>query len=192
MCLTRIYGLVFFRIIFPYSKHFDNYFRKKQPLRKFTFYQWIMFLIMKNTLLLLIFLSITFVGFAQESKKLPIVEGKTVKTQQIEKKHSNHDENQKLENKSDEPVIILKLSSSGNSQVTDTQQELTPDQIQKIDERILAKQSLINSIDKKVLDVKNNPEANKKAEENGWFLQMENNRKAAAEEIEKLNALKNK
>lgn len=145
---------------------------------------------MKNFILLIFISLLSNSLFAQEAKKIQTVENKTVKIQPSKTRYSNHDADQV--NKDQESKIILTLSSKDNSSEKVNEEKLTPEQLEKIDERILVKENLIASIDKKVLDVKSNPEEDKKAQENGWYTQMETTKQEAIRDIEKLNALKNK
>lgn len=134
--------------------------------------------------------SLAVTSWSQEAKKIQAIENKTVKIQPNKTSYSNHDADQVSKDK--EPKIILTLSSKDNSSENVTEEKLTPEQIQKIDEEIKAKNSLIEAIDKKIDIVKNNPIEDKKAQETGWYAQMEESKKSALNDIEKLNALKNK
>lgn len=148
-------------------------------------------LFMKQLILMFFFLtSLAVTSWSQEAKKIQAIENKTVKIQPNKTSYSNHDADQVSKDK--EPKIILTLSSKDNSSENVTEEKLTPEQIQKIDEEIKAKNSLIEAIDKKIDIVKNNPIEDKKAQETGWYAQMEESKKSALNDIEKLNALKNK
>lgn len=148
------------------------------------------FKFMKNFILLIFISLLTNSLFAQEAKKIQAIENKTVKIQPSKTRYSNHDADQISNDK--EPKIILTLSSKDNTSENVTEEKLTTEQIAKIDERIQVKENFIQAIDKKVLDVKSNPEEDKKAQEIGWYNQMETAKQEALHDIEKLNALKNK
>lgn len=151
-------------------------------------------LFMKRLILSFFFLvTIVSLSWCQEAKKIQVDDTKIVKLQSNKTTYSNHDFDQKSTEK-DQP-IILRLSSNerATSNVkTENEIDSTTDQSDKIDELIKAKESLISAIDKKVDDVKSSDEEFKKAQELGWFDQMEASKKSALADIEKLKSLKNK
>lgn len=156
---------------------------------------------MKNTLIVIILTLFSVHVFGQEKAKINVVEGKTVKSAHNKTTYSNHDSKVGTDKKSsEEPVIILRLSSSDNVVADEKKTEVIPASnnensdkpivkekpVKSIDQQIQDLDTYINAIDIKVEWVKNNPEEDKMAKETGWYEKMNENRKNSLNQKEKL------
>lgn len=152
---------------------------------------------MKKNLLILLMFTFTGTLFAQtkvESEK------KTIKVENVELKTVKHENTKSVkfasaEDKNESQNISIGASNSESEKMdnndanfkienNETKNENT------IEEQLMYYESLIKSIDKKVLVVKNDSVENERAKETGWFEQMESNRLTALNRIEELKKLK--
>jgi CRISPR/Cas system CMR subunit Cmr4 (Cas7 group RAMP superfamily) len=101
-----------------------------------------------------------------------------------------------------EPVIIQRLEYKSEENTSTQKEIISEDPIpaeskekeiepaKTIDEQIAIQDSYINALNTKIESVKNNPEQDKKAKENGWYEQMEKNKAESLRKKEELIKLK--
>lgn len=120
------------------------------------------------------------------SKPVVVEETEPVIIQRLEYKdpNTNNNNSQSLEVIPNEAKIETETENVQSKQMIKNSKS-TPE-IKTIDEQIEILDGLIEAIDSKVLEIKNNPEQDLKAKESGWYDQMAKNKKNA---IEKQNNL---